>query len=906
MSRRLLPTLFALVSLAVFATHAVASLPTWDLSAPPVPAADRANGNATGTVPPGWRDDSAWADVKVHYAPQQFEGTAFTSVVIREIRRGQVQLVTPFPTNLPKGPVRVTFRARASTPTSIHLAIRDTDAPYKTWWSEQVRVSGFFSNDEFEFEAGPLPRPVIFMITVSSPVTVDIAEVSFESGVPPVTDTDPSANLLRHSRLPLGLQVPMTVAREFSEGTHYTLQPDSDQRGPSGAPSLRMTSEKEFQWDGELIRLRNRATPHTASVHLKGNGYLRVVAMERETKLAERVLRVAPDQDWRREAITFKPVANGQNHYLRFHSRGEIWIDGLMVNQGDTAAPFAGGHEAELALALPTGAASVAGVQFDDEPAVLRFVATGNLPAGSRIEANVTDAHERTAALPPTSLEPGDNLAEGTFNFAAAAHQPLGAFRVEARVVDERGRPLSGWNELIVARVKQPRHWGKSAPESPFGVHVRPNVRHVTMAKAIGANWTRLHNDGNHITAWAMLEPTKGEWRWADADLARYRDGHLEILGMLETAPKWASLWGQTERGRAAKGGPGYFEMYFQPRDLADYSAYVRTVAERYKDQIRAYEVWNEPWQIKWFGSHYVQHEGRQKIMTSATPQKDYVALMRTAYEAVKAVDPAITVVGVNTSSNAESRPVPEGVFSGPEWTAGVIAAGGERYADAASFHHYTGDTSGFPDDDVTRAVRSAFGPNEKIARRTSLPIWMSEGSSTVSGRVRHGLYRHSLPYRNGEDVLQLTENVLRYDVAMLGNGVAKIFLYSMGDLGSQGSPGSYRSLVTSDGSLHPSALGRASLAWHIEGLTFDRMVRMKDGVYAYVFTSPERSVAVLCPRAGHGSLALPEPREGLVARDLFANELPAGSTVGNHTVFLSFAGPFTDFLQELKTIAQP
>ena len=33
-----------------------------------------------------------------------------------------------------------------------------------------------------------------------------------------------------------------------------------------------------------------------------------------------------------------------------------------------------------------------------------------------------------------------------------------------------------------------------------------------------------------------------------------------------------------------------------------------------------------------WFGTHYTEHEERQKIMTSAYPQKDYVALMRTAF----------------------------------------------------------------------------------------------------------------------------------------------------------------------------------------------------------------------------------------------------------------------------------
>ncbi len=900
---RLLALWLCLVSAAL-----AGDLPRWDLTATSVPASAKGS-HASGNLPPGWRDDSAWADVRVHYGAGLFEGTRYASVAVREIRRGQVQVVAPFPTNLPRGPVRVTFRARASSPVSIWLAVRDESAPFKTWWSEQVRIGPPFTTEEFEFEAGPLPRPALFMINIDAPVTVEIAELSFERAAATGADDANRVNLLRHSRLPLGLQAPMTVARDFSEGRDFTLEPDyrPEHRGPSGAPSLRMKSENEFRWDGELIRIRARTSPHTASVHVKGDGVLRLVAMERHNRIAERVVRVRPG-DWQRASLTFRPLPNGQNHHISVLSRGEIWIDGLMVNVGEEALPFTPAHEVELALALPPSAASVANIQFEHEPATLRFLATGKLPRDGRIEAIVTNAEGRSAPIPPVALALREGLAAGELAFDTIPGASLGAFRVEARVVDARGRALSEWNEIVVSRVKQPRHWGRFAPESPFGVHVRPTVRHVTMAKAVGANWVRLHNDGNHITAWALLEPRRGEWRWerADADLALYRQGHMEILGMLETAPKWASLWGLTERGSAATGGPGYFEMYFQPRDLALYADYVRTVATRYKDQIRAYEVWNEPWQVKWFGTHYVEHEGRQKIATSETPQKDYVAMMRAAFEAARSVDPGITVIGFNTASNTESRHVPEGVFSGAEWTAGVLAAGGTRYADAASFHHYTAELSGFPDDDVTRAVRNAVGPNDQVPVRVELPIWMTEGSSTVSGLVRHGLYRHALPYRNGEDSVRLAESVLRYDVAMLANGVSKIFLYSMGDIDHLGSPGSFRSLVATDGSLHPSALGRASLAWHVDGLAFDRMLRLKDGVYAYLFGNAERSVAVICPRVGHGSLALPAPREGLVARDLFANPLPADAQIGDRSLFLSFDAPAGQLLSLLNSIAQP
>ena len=892
----LLPFLF---SLALGGT-----LPSWDLTVRGVSASTAEREDIGGVVPPGWRDDSAWADVRVQYSQGQFEGTRFTTIHIPEIRQGQVQFVTPFPHDLPRGPVRFTFRGRASSPVTVTFSVRDKGPPYRTWWSEQLRVGGHFSDEAFEFEAAPLPRPVYFMININTPVTLDIADISFERGAVRIADDTTRVNLLRNSRLPLGLQPPMRVSRYFSEGTHFVMEPDhrTEHRGPSGFPSLRMQSEREFHWDGELMRLHNRSVPHTFSLYAKGSGLLRVQAMERGTQLAERVMRVRSGEDWQRAELTFQPLTAGQNHYVRFYARGEVWIDGLMVNEGEEAVPFEPAYDAEVALALPESAASIAGIQFEDEPATLQFLATGDLPPGCYIEATVTNAEGQSATLPVIPLDGTDGMVAGAMDFAIWPEKPLGIFRIEARVLDEAGAPLSEWNEIVVARLKQPRHWGAFAPESPFGTHVRPNIRHITMAKAIGNNWVRLHNDGNHITAWALLEPEEGDWRWADEDLQRYRDAHLEILGMLETAPAWASKWGLTERGSVPGARPGYFEMFFQPRSTDLYAAYVRALVERYRDDIRAYEVWNEPWQVRWFGTHYVEVEGRPRIATSENPQRDYVALQEAAYEVVKSIDPAILVLGFNTTSTSESRPGPEGVFSGPEWTAGVMAKGAENSADIASFHHYTADLSGFPDDDVTRAVRTALGPNPLVPERTALPVWMSEGSSTVGGQVRHGLYHRVLPYRNAEDTLRLVESVLRYDVAMLANGVDKIFLYSMGDLDVQGSPGSYRSLVNSDGSLHPSAAGRATLAWHIEGLRFERMLRLKEGVYAYVFGNERRSVAVICPRIGHGVFPLPETQDGLVARDLFANILPPGTAVRDQSIFVSLNEPanaLTALLQE-------
>lgn len=204
---------------------------------------------------------------------------------------------------------------------------------------------------------------------------------------------------------------------------------------------------------------------------------------------------------------------------------------------------------------------------------------------------------------------------------------------------------------------------------------------------------------------------------------------------------------------------------------------------------------------MRWFGVRYVEEDGRLKIVSPPDPQARYAELCRVAYQAARAVDPEITVVGLNSTSTGQPKPGPDGYMDGKTWTAGVLKAGGLDWCDAGSYHNYDGDANGFPGDAVSRGVVNAVGPND-LFPRIAKPVWMTEGSSSVGGRLRFGLYRHTLPYANPEDPALLAESVLRYDLSMLANGVDKVFLYSMGDI-EQGMPGTYRSGVTLDGSAH-------------------------------------------------------------------------------------------------------
>lgn len=119
--------------------------------------------------------------------------------------------------------------------------------------------------------------------------------------------------------------------------------------------------------------------------------------------------------------------------------------------------------------------------------------------------------------------------------------------------------------------------------------------------------------------------------RWADVERVRDAPDFSELDAMVDTAlrsdlnvlftvvgaPLWARADGRTN-------GP--------PDDVAEYGRFIGLLASRYKNQVRAYEVWNEQnLAIEWAGSRIDAGQ--------------YVELLKAAYPAVKTADPAALVI---------------------------------------------------------------------------------------------------------------------------------------------------------------------------------------------------------------------------------------------------------------------
>jgi len=122
------------------------------------------------------------------------------------------------------------------------------------------------------------------------------------------------------------------------------------------------------------------------------------------------------------------------------------------------------------------------------------------------------------------------------------------------------------------------------------------------------------------IFAWEDLELEPGAWDWSRADFIvdELEQRNLGIVGRLGHVPNWA-------HPDLPDRGDGYVDA--PPSSGEAWANYCRTVADRYKGRIGAYQIWNEPNLDREWGGQEPDAAG-------------YVNMLRICSEAIREVDP--------------------------------------------------------------------------------------------------------------------------------------------------------------------------------------------------------------------------------------------------------------------------
>ncbi len=282
-------------------------------------------------------------------------------------------------------------------------------------------------------------------------------------------------------------------------------------------------------------------------------------------------------------------------------------------------------------------------------------------------------------------------------------------------------------------------------------------VRDLDAAQRAGVTRVRF------VLPWKQLEPTgPGQIDTAKlatvdrfVDLARARG--IQPLAVLLTTPDWA------RRPFTIETAP--------PVDAADLGRFAGRMAAHFGDRIGAYQVWNEPDLLTFWGG--------------PPDPAGYTALLKAVHPAIKAAAPNATVLAAGAS------PAADGLLSVSPVTfwSGVYAAGGKGSFDAAAAHPYTW---GKPDAWTT----DVDGLHDLMVRNGDggKPIWITEdGISTAAaapGTTEDGQRAYLLD---------------AFDKARSRPWVGPVVVFGLRDTGSPGDPYATFGLLRGDFSPKPS-----------------------------------------------------------------------------------------------------
>ena len=233
-----------------------------------------------------------------------------------------------------------------------------------------------------------------------------------------------------------------------------------------------------------------------------------------------------------------------------------------------------------------------------------------------------------------------------------------------------------------------------------FGIHFH-RLALRPQEDAVRTQWPALRFGSVRLwdatTRWADVAPKPGQWDFGRLDtyVNEATAHNASVLYTLGSTPRWAS----TRPDEPCPYGSG---CAAEPIRLAHWEEYVRRVAQRYRGQIGAFELWNEPY----FSD--LARDRAQPVAFFSGSIANMVEMARTARRVLDETGPGIILTT-------------PGFVGEPERLDLFLGAGGKAFVQAVSYHFYSWDAESF----VNRILEV-----REVMRRhgvEGLPLWNTE-----------------------------------------------------------------------------------------------------------------------------------------------------------------------------------
>ncbi len=309
------------------------------------------------------------------------------------------------------------------------------------------------------------------------------------------------------------------------------------------------------------------------------------------------------------------------------------------------------------------------------------------------------------------------------------------------------------------------------------------------MLRDAGVRWLRMFPE------WQNIQPRKGEWNWtgADAIVASARAHNIHILGIWLYFASWTSANGDTRTGPV--------------KDMQYWRDYVTATASRYKNDIKYWEVWNEPNDA----GFYRLSPGR-KLQDKIN---DYARLTVEAYDAIKKVDPTMKI-GMSVAS------------SDIPFLDQAIKAGAADHFDFLCIHPY-GNMDAMVSGDDANMLGLADSLNRMLAankQRKDIQLWITES----------GLESTAKPDAAADD--KQAEALVKLYIVTVAQGFNRIFWFEAYDNGRDAGKGREFGVIRSDWTVRPSYVALKTMTGLLGAEPkYLGWLNLDNGGYGFVFS---------------------------------------------------------------------
>jgi hypothetical protein len=382
-------------------------------------------------------------------------------------------------------------------------------------------------------------------------------------------------------------------------------------------------------------------------------------------------------------------------------------------------------------------------------------------------------------------------------------------------------------------------------PESPFGMGVYLNryggdaaglalmERAANLARDAGVKWSR------EDFSWNRLEPRRGEFNWTFHD-------HLVACAKRNGITVYAIV--------------GYWSGWTKPytaEGIRDYVQFARALVRRYGNDIKQWEIWNEPNIFFWQG-----------------PKDLYADLLKQSYAAIKELDPDAQVLGLSTA----------GIDT--KYIARMLEL--EAPFDILTIHPYRRQLN---DQGFIRDLK-AVSDQVRLPDGRRRPVWLTEmgwATHTPHNTVKQDFAPNSLRTQ--------AELIVRSYLCAIVSGVEpRTFWYNFRNDGDDPIYFEHQmGILYQDFRPKPAYRAYATLTRMLDGLKPEAQLPTADGVFAWRFQSSRvplvQVVAVWSPLRD-AQIELPVNSQRVVRVNAMGERTPLSATAGKVTVPLRKGAP--------------